>query len=192
MLEKMALVALGIILSAVGYLIKRAIENKPTFESLDKHKKLLDIHRQMNEQGIDLEGLRELEDKLTGKEAAIQSHSAFLQAESSPLMDFSRPESMTQAELNERAAERLKQAQLKMRAAIVGIDSRVVNEVSQALFASQTEWERYSASQAEAAAAAYKSGSIYPLVYLSELESLTNERTARLKAELDELIALES
>jgi hypothetical protein len=48
MIEKIGLILLGVLISGVGYLIKRKIESKPQIESLDKHKKLLDIHKQMN------------------------------------------------------------------------------------------------------------------------------------------------
>lgn len=190
MIEKIGLILLGVIISGIGYLIKRRIESKPQIESLDKHKKLLDIHKQMNEQGIDIEGLRELEAKLTGKAAAIHSKAMILQSESAPLIGENPSEDLTQRELNSRAAQSLEKAKLKMQEALAGIDSRVGDFESQSLMNSQTEWERYSVSQAEAAAASYRDGSIYPLIYFSELESLTNERTARLQAELDELIKL--
>lgn len=190
MLEKFGLVILGVVISAVAYFIKRKIENKPQIEHLDKHKKLLDINKQMNEQGIDLDGLRELESKLTEKSEAIKNKATILQSESLPLLGENEPENLTQLELNERASRYFEKAKEKMQAAIAGIDSRVGDFESQSLMRSQMEWESYSESQAEAAAASSREGSIYPLVYFSELESLTNERTARLQAELDELISL--
>ena len=70
------------------------------------------------------------------------------------------------------------------------IDARVDDARSQSLLSSQHEWKRYSESQAKASSALYEGGSIYPLIYLSELESLTNERTARLQAEFDVLLQL--
>jgi uncharacterized protein YecT (DUF1311 family) len=113
-----------------------------------------------------------------------------LQSESVPLIDENQSEDLTQAELNSRALQSLEKAKEKMQEALAGIDSRVGDFESQSLMNSQIEWERYSVSQAEAAAASYRDGSIYRLIYFSELESLTNERTARLQAELDELIKL--
>jgi len=188
--EKFGLVLLGVVISAFGYLLKRKIENKPQHETLDKHKKLLDIHKQMNEQGIDVSGLKQLEAMITGRSEAIQTNNRALQAEAKPLIEEDETENLTQLELNNRAARRLEVAKEKMQRAIAGIDSRVGDSVSQSLMNSQTEWERYSISQAEAASSSYQGGSIYPLIYASELESLTNERTARLQAELDELISL--
>jgi uncharacterized protein YecT (DUF1311 family) len=190
MLEKFGFVLLGVAISAIGYLLKRKIESKPQIEAIDKHKKLLDIHKQMNDQGVDIKGLRQLEAMITGKAAAIQNNTVILQAESTPLIEQDESDDLTQLELNERAGARLEKAKEKMQRAIAGIDSRVGDFESQSLMNSQMEWERYSVSQAEAAASSYKGGSIYPLIYASELESLTNERTARLQAELDELIRL--
>jgi len=188
--EKIGLVLLGVVISSIGYLLKRKIESKPQLETFEKHKKLLDIHKQMNEQGIDVSGLKQLEAMITGKGKAIQSNAIALQAESSPLIKEDDTEDLSQLELNKRAARRLEIAKEKMQYAIAGIDSRVGDSESQSLMNSQAEWERYSVSQAEAASSSYQGGSIYPLIYTSELESLTNERTARLQAELDELIRL--
>lgn len=188
--EKIGLILLGVVLSAMGYLIKRLIEKKSQIEALDKQKKLLDIHKQMNDQGIDLGGLRALEQQLIGKAVAIQSKAVILRAESTPLVGDHEPKDLTQIELNERASSKFETAKKKMQEAIAGIDSRVGDYESQTLLRSQREWESYSVSQAEAAAASYREGSIYPLIYFSELESLTSERTARLQAELEELIRL--
>jgi len=189
-IEKIGLVLVGVIISGIGYLIKRKIENKPQLESLDKHKKLLDIHKQMGDQGIDVDGLKTLEIKLSEKAEAIQNNTVILNSESTPLFSPNKQENLNQYELNQRASENLEIAKVKMQDAITGIDSRVGDFESQSFMNSRREWESYSISQAEAAASGYKGGSIYPLIFLSELESLTNERTARLQAELDELIRL--
>jgi uncharacterized protein YecT (DUF1311 family) len=182
------LVILGAVLSGVAYLIKRWIEGKPETETLDKHKRILDIHKQMNEQGLDVDGLKRLEDVLTGKANAIKQHSKELSDQSEPLVRNVETETLTQLELNKRASEKLEKAKKKLQEVIAGIDSRVSDRESQALMNSQRAWESYSVDQAQAAAASYEGGSIYNLIYLSELESLTIERTARLQAELDELI----
>ena len=188
MIEKIGLVLLGVILSSAAYLIKRRIENKPQLEVLEKHKKLLDIHKQMSDQGIDAQGLRELEGKLNDKAEAIQSNLVMLQSESTPLVTDEESQELSQTELNIRASKRVEEAKTKLQEVVAAIDSRVGDNESQALMNSQIEWERYSVSQAEAAASGYKGGTIYSLIYGSELESLTNERTARLKEELDDLI----
>ncbi|MFK5949688.1 MAG: lysozyme inhibitor LprI family protein [Methylococcales bacterium] len=190
MIEKIGLILLGAVISLVIYLVKRKLENKPQLETLEKHKKLLDIHRKMNDQGIDIKGLRELEEKLNDKAEAIQSNVALLQSESKPIVSNDETEELSQTELNIRATELVEEAKNKLQETIAAIDGRIGDDESQALMNSQIEWERYSRSQAEVAASGYKGGSIYSFIYGSELESLTNERTARLKEELNEIMRL--
>lgn len=190
MLEKIGLVILGAVLSILAYFAKRLIEGKPQDETLNKHKKLLDIHKQMNEQGLDVDGLRSLETLLIGKSNAIKKHTSELTDKREPLIADRDEEDLTQLELNERASERFEMAKLKLQEVIARIDARVGDKESQALMNSQRAWEGYSVDQAMAAASSYDGGSMWSLVYFSELESLTIERTARLQAELDELIRL--
>ena len=189
-IEKIGLVALGAIISTIVYLIKRKIENKPQMESLEKHKKVLDIHKQMNDQGLGVEELKSLEIILTGKEEAIQSNTTILQKESKSIFNKNEPGILTQMQLNARAEENYEKAQENLQNVIGDIDARVNDARSQSLLSGQHEWQKYSISQAKAAAALYEGGSMYSLIYLSELESLTNERTARLQAEFDVLLQL--
>lgn len=44
-IEKLGFVLLGALVSGIAYLIKRKIESKPEIEMLDKHQKVLDIHK---------------------------------------------------------------------------------------------------------------------------------------------------
>jgi uncharacterized protein YecT (DUF1311 family) len=189
-LEKIVFVILGVLLSGAAYLLKRRIEGKPQLETLDKHKKLLDIHKQMNEQGIDIDGLRMLEERLAGKANAIKKHTKEIAESLKPLIEESEQENLTQIELNERAKDNFEKAKEMLQEIIAGIDSRVGDKESQAIMNSQTAWEGYSVDQAMAAASSYEGGSIWNFIYFSELESLTVERAARLQAELDELIRL--
>lgn len=186
-MEKIGLVILGVVLSGIAYLIKRWIEGKPQVETLEKHKKILDIHKQMNEQGLDIDGLKKLEALLTGKANAIKQHSKELADQTEPLVKITDTENLTQLDLNTRASEKFEKSKMKLQVAIAGIDARVGDRESQALMNSQKAWESYSVDQALAVASFYEGGSIYNLIYFSELESLTIERTARLQAELDEL-----
>lgn len=187
--EKTGLVVLGVLLSAIGYFVKRWIEGRPQNETLDKHKKLLEIHKQMNDQGLDVSGLRNFETQLLGKESAIKKHTSELNEKREPLI-AAQEEDLTQLELNKRASERFNIAKQKLQEVYAGIDARVGDRESQALMNSQQAWEGYSVEQAMAAASFYDGGSIWSLAYFSELESLTIERTARLQAELDEHIRL--
>ncbi|MDP3607969.1 MAG: lysozyme inhibitor LprI family protein [Methylophilus sp.] len=190
LLVKIGLVLLGSLISVVAYFAIRLIEGKPQNETLERHKKLLEINKQLNEQGLDIEGLRNLETLLIGKTIAIKRHTSELTDKREPLIAVRGEEDITQLDLNQRASERFDLASQKMYDVIASIDGRVGDTESQALMKSQTAWEGYSVDQAMAAASSYAGGSMWSLVYFSELESLTIERTARLQAELDELIRL--
>ena len=72
--EKIGFTVLGVVLTGIGYLIKRKIENKPHQEALERHKTVLDIHKQMNEQGLSVDDLDNLEQILTGKSNSIKQH----------------------------------------------------------------------------------------------------------------------
>lgn len=189
-IEKVGFVILGGVIAFAIYFIKRSIEDKPVDETLDRQKKVLDIHKQMNDQGIGVEELKNLESILSGKSKSIKQHTQELSEQTEPLVQADETELLTQADLNKRANISLIKAQEKLQEVIAGIDARVGDSESQALLSGQNSWKNYSIHQAEAAASRYEGGSIYPLIYMSELESLTNERTARLQAELDELIRL--
>lgn len=86
-----------------------------------------------------------------------------------------------------RADSNLKIAKAKLDQVINELSFKIDEVEREKLMQSQAAWENYSVEQAEAASISYRGGSIYPLIYLSELESLTVERAARLQAELDEL-----
>ena len=188
-IEKISFVVLGGFISAVLYLIKRFIEKKPTEEALDRQIKVLDIHKQMNEQGLNIDELQNLESILSGKSNSIKQHTQELSEQYEPLVkEEEKSDFLTQADLNERANDNLLTAKERLLEVIAGIDACVGDAESQSLLQGQHSWQSYSVDQAKAAASSYEGGSIYPLIYLSELESLTNERTARLQAELDEII----
>jgi hypothetical protein len=189
-LEKIGLVLLGAAVSVVAYFGKRWIEGSTHNETLDKHKKLLEIHKQMHVQGLDVDSLRKLETQLFGKANAIRMHTSELTDKREPLISDRDVEDLTQLELTKRASERFESAKVQLQEVIAGIDAHVGDNESQALMNSQRAWEAYSVDQAMAATSSYDGGSMWSLVYFSELESLTIERTARLQAQLDELIKL--
>ncbi len=96
---------------------------------------------------------------------------------------------MSQLELNIEAARRASVAQQQMERAIIALERSGWMEERQAatLKATQRNWEEYAKSQAEFAAAAFDRGSMAPLVYSSELESVTISRTGELKRMLQEM-----
>ena len=179
---------IGALLSGVGYWVKRLVERKADTETLERHKKLLEINKQMTEQQVTLEDLKRLESALTGKTEAMAVYSKTIESEAIPLLRVTRDEPITQAEMNTVASNNFKSAKGKMTAVLNELLSRLDGDEKDALSESQRAWERYCVEQAEAAAISYQGGSLYPVIFFSEMESLAVERAARLNVELDHLL----
>lgn len=96
---------------------------------------------------------------------------------------------MTQAEMNMEAGRRADVAQKQMERAIVALErSGWMSETqTAALKEAQERWEKYAQAQAEFASAEFEGGSMAPLVFASELESVTVSRTGELKRMLEEM-----
>lgn len=96
---------------------------------------------------------------------------------------------MSQVEMNMEAGRRADVARQQMERAIVALERSGWMEASQvaALKQTQENWASYARSQAEFASAEFEGGSIAPLVYASELESVTVTRTGELKRMLEEM-----
>ncbi len=96
---------------------------------------------------------------------------------------------MTQAEMNVEAGRRADVAQQQMERAIIALKRSGWLELPQVSVLDQTQanWETYAKSQAEFAAAEFEGGSMAPLVYASELESVTISRTGELKRTFQEM-----
>lgn len=191
-LEKIGFILLGAVISGAGYLIKRKIESAPQSDALDRQKKLLEINKQMREQSLSVEDIKSLEAALTGKAEAIAKHVVNIERETKPLTEKRDGEFLSQAEMNLRADANLKISRAKMEQILTELSFKLDGFERDAMYESQKIWEAYSLKQAEAESASYMGGSIYPLRYLSELESLTVERAARLQSRLDELRRLRS
>lgn len=96
---------------------------------------------------------------------------------------------MTQIEMNVEAGRRANVAQQQMERAIVALKRSGWLEPPQIsnLDKAQENWGVYAKSQAEFAAAEFEGGSMAPLVYASELESVTISRTGELNRMFQEL-----
>ena len=96
---------------------------------------------------------------------------------------------MNQGEMNMEAGRRADVARQQMERAIVALERSGWMEASQgaALKRTQANWEKYAQAQAEFAASEFEGGSMAPLIYASELESVTVSRTAELKRMLEEM-----
>lgn len=188
--EKIGFIALGAIISAGAYFFKRKIESKPDLELLDKHQKVLDVHKKMSEQGLDIESLNTFGQLLTTKSKSLQDHVQGLQTESASHLVSSPSEHVTQMEMNQLALESFTRSSEKLASVLSELKNKLEPDQVRLYETSQSTWEIYSKEQASAVASMYQGGSIYPLIYHSELETLAHERIARIQSELDELTRL--
>lgn len=191
MLEKILLILLGAALSSVAYLLKRRIEKKQTSDALERHQKLLIIRKELNEQKASVEDSQLLESILLKRNAKAENAEK-MQGELSSLLEKDNDESLSQFEMNMRADGNVRIAKAKLEQVYNELSYKLENKEKPTLEESQKAWEEYSTRHAEFSASSYEGGSIYPLIYLSALESLVVERTALLKSELDEIRRLES
>jgi uncharacterized protein YecT (DUF1311 family) len=191
MLEKILLVLLGAVLSGIAYLLKRRIEKKQTSDTLERHQKLLTIRKELSEQKLSMEDLRSLESALLKRNTKAENAEK-MRDELSPLLEEKNDGFLSQFELNMRADGNVKIAKAKLEQVYNELSFKLEAKEKETLEGSQKAWEEYSRKHAEFSASSYEGGSIYPLIYLSTLESLVVERTALLKSELDEIRRLES
>lgn len=96
---------------------------------------------------------------------------------------------MSQVEMNIEAGRRADVARQQMERAIVALERSGWMGACQvaALMKTQENWESYAKAQAEFASAGFEGGSMAPLVYASELESVTVSRTGELKRMFEEM-----
>jgi uncharacterized protein YecT (DUF1311 family) len=191
MVEKILLILLGAALSGIAYLIKRRIEKKHAFDELERHQKLLIIRKELNEQKLSVDDLRLLESALLKRKDKAQNVES-IQSELSPLLEEGGDEFLSQFEMNMRADGNVKIAKAKLDQVYNELVYKLEGREREALEESQKAWEEYCTKHAEFSASSYEGGTIYPLIYLSALESLVVERTALLKGELDEIRRLGS
>jgi len=96
---------------------------------------------------------------------------------------------MTQAAMNMEASRRVDVAQQQLERVIIALKRSGWMDTPQisVLEKAQFNWETYAKSQAEFAAAQFDRGSMAPLVYASELESVTTRRTGELNRMFQEM-----
>ncbi len=151
-MEKILLVALGSLLSAFAYLLKRRIEKKPESDTLDRHQRLLFINKELREQKISIDELHALENKLLNKSLALERHKEELQKNRTPLIEGGNEEFLSQGELNMRADGNVKIAKAKMEQVLNELLFDLEGEEKEFLQESQKAWETYSKREAEFAA----------------------------------------
>ena len=127
--------------------------------------------------------------KSLGKDPALAKHARDDAAQFLAVLNSQQEAFVENAIEIMEAGRRADVARQQMERAIVALEHSGWMKASQvaALKQTQENWESYAESQAEFASAEFEGGSMAPLVYASELESVTVSRTGELKRMLEEM-----
>jgi len=184
-LEKIVFFILGGILTGIGYLLKRYIEQKSVFDEIEKHQKLLTLDKGLKDHKISLSELRKLEEAILNKEKAAERNSLILKEELKTSTALECDKFITQAEMNEHAYQSFQRADTKLKNILTSIEASLDKTELEILRKAQDSWKIFREKQAVFASSQYKGGSIESLIYYSELERLTVERAASLQSVID-------
>lgn len=189
-MQKIGFLFLGGLLAGLGYLLKRLIEKKTVVDAIDRYQKLLSLRKEMAEQKVSLVDLDKFQAFLQKKSVVAESYAQSLKSEANTFAKETRKESLTQAELNEHAVDSFRLSDAKLRVALATLESLLSHEERDALREAQATWEKYRSKQGEYAAKQYEGGSIEPLIFYSELESVTLARIAVIESEVEHIRSL--
>lgn len=189
MLEKFLYAVLGALIAALGFFARRRIEQKPTFEQIDKQQKLLDLKKSLDASGTTLDDLRVLEDTIMGRANSAKTLAAAYQEQAVQIYTIDHSEHITQADMNRNAAASFQRAEERLGALVEDLRQHLSGGSLDAFENSQQAWLRYRESSADFQASQYDGGSIQPLIHASALESVTISRIVELESLLKELHA---
>ena len=99
---------------------------------------------------------------------------------------------VTQTDMNIEAFDNMEISEKKLNQLIARIEGYewISNSQKNALKESQKAWEKYAKAQVSFAALHFEGGTIYPLIYASEMDALINQRITQLTAIIDDLLDL--
>jgi uncharacterized protein YecT (DUF1311 family) len=183
----LGLVALSAGVGSVGYLLTRRIERKPDKDRLELRSMILDLHTRLKAQGMTVTELDELGTALTERRKATRKIEDEVDAELAVRLAYEpRPED-TQAGMNQIAAADLKISRAMLAKLLTELEMYSEGE---SLKHAQKSWEAYAEAEARHRSSLYEGGTVYPLMYASELQSLIVSRIAELRAHLEWLKSL--
>ena len=186
LVKDVAIFLAGILVAAIGYLLKRRIEHRSDHEDLELKERLLKINRELKDQSVTPDELQMLEHTLRRGRFASDVPSptiALLEKKGA-----GRPERIvTQFQLNQSSYEEFEAAELAMQQAFRRLKSFLEGESLKELDASQAAWKEYRDKQVSLAGGFYLGGSIAPLICNTEAAALTNARARDLASLYEEL-----
>ena len=178
-LKDIALFMAGIIVAAIAYFAKRLIERKPEHENLSIKERILQISKQMKEQNLSPEQLRDLEDALRRKARSRKVAGEADRVIVEMFHGFSEKPT-TQFELNQTSFQDFEKTELELKHAIERLSSIIDPPDAERLNIAQEVWREFRDKQARFAAGFYEGGTIQPLIYNVELHAVTEARLKEL------------
>nr|AAX14947.1 ORF191 [Xanthomonas campestris pv. pelargonii] len=187
MLEKFLYAVFGALIAALGFLVRRRIEQRPMFEQIDKQQKLLDLKKNLEASGTTLDDLKVLEDTILGKASSAKTLATAYEEQAVQIYASDQSEHMTQADMNRHAAASFHRAEERLVALVEDLREELSAGRRDAFEKSHQAWLQYREASAEFQSSQYHGGSIQPLIHASALESVTISRIVELEPLLREL-----
>jgi uncharacterized protein YecT (DUF1311 family) len=171
-MKELILFLAGVLVSSIGYLLKRKFEKSSILEDLEIQLKLLEVNKQMKEQNVTSEELQKMRDRISsGKPPSLG------------IVEFAEepPEPRTQTEMNEYADKEFRILEQELDITIKALSSSRSVTWKKEFDKSQQVWLEYRNSQAQLACNEYKGGSIAPFIYITEASNITKNRITELR-----------
>ena len=175
----------GAAVAVIAYFGKRLIEGRPHLDRLERRGKALALHKDMKTEGLTVDDLDTLETDLTARRRKkLQRIEDNVNAE---LKEQSlRPgPGETQAEMNVLTQADLHVSRAMLTKELLSLETHAGPDHWDGLVNVQKQWEEYAEAEARWVASWHEGGSIYPLVYLAELNRLTVSRIAEVRLQTD-------
>lgn len=180
------LALLGAAGTALWYLVRRYNEKHPVNEEIDRLKRLADLKASLDAHQYSIDDIRQLEAQLMGKAIVAKNLSESFAEEAAKYRSALMSKAECQAEMSMAAYEAYQRSEKRLAQAIENLKAYMEPEEIEALDASQAAWRAYQEKYAEAVTIQYGAGTIRPMLYATELESITIARVIELKAEYNQ------
>ncbi len=182
-IEKVILVILGCAGTIIFFFLRRKVEQKSTFENIEKTEKLISVKKEMDATGYTLDELDQFEKDLSARASAAETVSNIYKEELNLIKELKPIK--TQTEMNVESHESLQKSETQLLSIIEEFKLFFSPQERNEFDKTNGAWQEFSKLNAGFMASRYEGGSIQPLIYSSTLESAVNTRIAELESELE-------
>jgi uncharacterized protein YecT (DUF1311 family) len=165
----------------VGYIAKRTIEKKKNTDALDFKKKALDLHKLLQAEGLTLDDLHQIEQSMTQRKSSKRAIEDNVTTQVTIMSTKTPLPGETQSDMNRLRFADVDIAESLMQKALLEAEMHCNELEACKLRAAQDAWKAYSVAEAEFRSQSFEGGTMYPLMYASELEGMTIARIAELR-----------